>query len=109
MSDLSLDAVRRGDVTIEDLRITPETLAAQAIVAERHANPQLAANLRRAGELTALSDADVMRIYEALRPHRSTPDELGQLARWLDERGAVQCADLVREARTVYVRRGLCR
>ena len=109
LSDVTLDAVRAGEIGTDDLRIHPETLEHQAEVAERHANPQLAANFRRAAELTALDDADVMRIYEALRPRRSTFEELEDVAAWLSSRGAVINAALVREAAAVYRRRGLCR
>jgi propanediol dehydratase small subunit len=109
LSEVTLDAVRAGEIGTDDLRIHPETLEHQASVAARHANPQLAANFRRAAELTALDDADVMRIYEALRPRRSTFEELEELAAWLSSRGAVINAALVREAAEVYQRRGLCR
>jgi propanediol dehydratase small subunit len=109
LDEITLEAARAGEVAIDDLRIHPETLEHQAQVSEAHANPQLAANLRRAAELTTLDDVDVMRIYEALRPRRSTADELEELAAWLTARGAVLNAALVREARAGYLRRGLCR
>ena len=109
LDEITLEAVRAGEIGIDDLRIHPETLEHQARVSEAHANPQLAANLRRAAELATLDDTDVMRIYEALRPRRSTADELEELAAWLEARGAAVNAALVREARVAYVRRGLCR
>ncbi len=67
-SELTLAAVRRGELGLSDLRIHPATLEHQAEVAERHGNPQLAANLLRAAELTRLSDEEVLGIYESLRP-----------------------------------------
>ena len=73
VDELTLEAVRRGEVSLADLRIHPETLERQAEVAAGHANPQLAENLRRAAELTRLPDDEVLAIYEALRPGRSTP------------------------------------
>ncbi|MEU6413995.1 diol dehydratase small subunit [Microbispora sp. NPDC046933] len=106
---VTLEAVRRGEVSADDLRIHPETLETQAVAAERHGNPQLAANLRRAAELARISDEDVMRVYEALRPRRATAGELSALAGWLEERGCPRNAALVRQARDVYVRRGLTR
>ena len=48
VADLTLEAVRAGEVSVADLRIHPETLERQAVVAEQHGNPQLADNLRRA-------------------------------------------------------------
>jgi propanediol dehydratase small subunit len=107
--DVTVDAVRAGDITVDDVRIHPDTLLHQAAVAQEHANPQLAANLRRAAELTGIPDADVMRIYESLRPRRCTAEELDEIADWLVARGAPLNAALVREARDVYVQRGLTR
>jgi propanediol dehydratase small subunit len=106
---LTLDAVRRGELTAADVRIHPDTLEHQARVAEDHANPQLAANLRRAAELTELSDAEVLAIYDALRPRRSSRDELLDLAGSLETRGLTLNAALVRQAADVYARRGMLR
>ena len=105
---LSVDAMRSGQVSVADLRIRPEALEHQATVAERHANPQLAENLRRAAELTRLPDDEVLAIYDALRPGRSTAARLTELAAALTERGLPRCAALVAEAAEVYLRRGLC-
>ena len=99
VSELTLDAVRRGEIGLEDLRIHPDTLERQAAVAAQHANPQLAQNLRRAAELTQLADDEVLAIYEALRPGRATAADLTALADSL--------AALVAEAAEVYARRGL--
>jgi propanediol dehydratase small subunit len=109
LDELTLDAVMAGEVTVADLRIHPDTLEHQAEVAEAHANPQLAQNFRRAAELTGLDDAEVLRIYEALRPGRSSAADLEALATSLAERGAVRNAALIREASRVYQRRGLTR
>ena len=84
MDGLTVEAVRAGEVGVADLRIHPETLERQAVVAEQHGNPQLAENLRRAAELTRLPDDEVLAIYEALRPGRSTPAQLTELAASLD-------------------------
>jgi propanediol dehydratase small subunit len=107
VGELTLEAVRRGEVGLEDLRIHPETLERQAAIAEQHANRQLAENLRRAAELTLLGDEEVLAIYAALRPGRTTPAELTALADSLAGRGLPRCAALVAEAAEVYARRGL--
>lgn len=104
---LSLDSVLTGSVTADDVRIHPDTLRRQADVAHAHANPHLAANLRRAAELTALPDERVLAIYEALRPGRSTFAELEEIAAELDVVPAPACSALVREAAAAYVRRGV--
>jgi propanediol dehydratase small subunit len=107
--ELTLEAAARGELSPADLRIHPDTLRHQAEVAETHGNPQLGENLRRAAELTALPDDEVLAIYEALRPGRSTAAGLEAVAMRLDEAGAPLCAALVREAAEVYARRGLLR
>ena len=107
LDQLTVEAVRAGEVGLADLRIHPETLERQAVVAERHGNPQLAENLRRAAELTRLPDEEVLAIYEALRPGRSTPGQLTELAASLAGRGLPRCAVLLTEAAEVYARRGL--
>jgi propanediol dehydratase small subunit len=104
---LTLDAVRSGEVSLDDIRIAPATLERQARVAAEHGNPQLAENLLRAGELATLPDSEVLAIYEALRPHRSTAAELSALADSLAVRGLTRCAALVAEAAEVYERRSL--
>ena len=107
VSDLSLESVCAGEAKLADLRIHPETLERQAEVARQHANPQLAQNLLRAAELTRLPDEEVLAIYEALRPGRSTVAELTALAESLAGRDLPRCAALVAEAADVYGRRGL--
>jgi propanediol dehydratase small subunit len=104
---LTVEAVRAGEIGVADLRIHPETLERQARVAEDHANPQLAENLRRAAELTRLPDDEVLAIYDALRPGRSTAGQLTALAGSLADRELPLCAALVAEAAEVYARRGL--
>ena len=107
--ELTVAALVRGELTPDDVRIHPSTLEAQAAVAERHGNPQLAANFRRAAELATFSEAEILAFYEALRPRRSTMDELDALAGELRARSAPRCAALVREAAAAYARRGLLR
>jgi propanediol dehydratase small subunit len=107
VAGLTVEAVRAGEIGVADLRIHPDTLERQAVVAEQYGNPQLAENLRRAAELTRLPDAEVLAVYEALRPGRSTPGQLTELAASLDARGLPRCAALLTEAADVYARRGL--
>jgi propanediol dehydratase small subunit len=107
VESLTVETVRAGEIGVADLRIHPDTLVRQAVVAEKHGNPQLADNLRRAAELTRLADEEVLAVYEALRPGRSTPAQLTELAASLAARGLPRCAALVTEAADVYARRGL--
>lgn len=106
-AELSLENLARDQLGADDVRIHPDTLELQAQVAEQHANPQLAANFRRAAELASLSEEEVLGLYEALRPHRSTAADLDALAERLDGYPAPLCAALFREAAVVYARRSL--
>ena len=107
-SDLTMDAVMSGAVAPEDLRSSPQTLRFQAAISEDAGRPQLAANLRRAAELTALPDERVLNMYNALRPNVSTKEELEAIAQELESSyNATHSAALVREAAEVYERRGV--
>jgi propanediol dehydratase small subunit len=68
---------------------------------------QLADNLLRAAELAVLPDEAILEIYTALRPRRSSADELTAWAAQLDGWGAPVTAAFVREAARVYAARGL--
>lgn len=105
----TVQAAVDGNLGLSDLRMDPAALAHQATVAEEGGNPQLAENFLRAAELATIDDHEVMNLYEALRPHRSTAEELEALRDSLEARGATRCAELVRQAAVVYARRGLLR
>ncbi len=108
LSELTLEAIRNGKVAPEDLSIHPDTLRAQADIAEEAGFPHLAENLRRAAELTRVPNEKVLMIYEALRPYRTSYERLLKLADELERvYQAVACARFVREAANVYRERGL--
>lgn len=109
MSDITVENAVDGKLGLGDLRMDPAALAHQAAVAEEGGNPQLAENFLRAAELATIDDEEVMGLYEALRPHRSTAAELEQLRVSLVDRGAPRCAALVEQAAAAYARRGLLR
>lgn len=97
--EVTLEAVMAGRVTMADLRVTAEALELQAQVAEQAGRPQLAENLRRAAELVAVPDEEILAIYNALRPGRASREELLALASELEARyGAFRCAAHIREA-----------
>lgn len=98
-----------GKLRLSDLRMDPAVLAHQAEVAKTGGNPQLAENFLRAAELAVMDDEEVMGLYEALRPHRSSAEQLETLRLSLEGRGASRCAELVGQAAVVYARRGLLR
>jgi propanediol dehydratase small subunit len=108
LDELTLDALRSGRLDASEMRATAETLELQAQVALAAGRGQLAANLERAAELTAVPDEVILEVYTALRPHRSTADELESWADRLErEFQAMMTAAFVREARAVYAKRNL--
>ncbi len=110
LTDITLDAASAGELEISDLQIQADTLRAQADIARQAGFHQLAANLTRAAELTAVPNADVLRMYEQLRPGRASYEELLALAGLLEQRyHATETARMVREAATIYQARGLLR
>lgn len=108
LDELTLDALRAGRLSSDAMRATPETLLRQAAVAHAAGRTQLAANLARAAELTAVPDDVILRLYTALRPRRTTAAELERWAERLErEYGAHSVAAFVREAAGAYAERSL--
>jgi propanediol dehydratase small subunit len=107
LEDITLEAARAGSITGSEIRATPETLRRQAGIARAGGRAPLAENLMRAAELAQVPDAELLAIYTALRPHRSTAPELEQWAIRLEGWGALRTAAFVREATAAYVERGL--
>jgi propanediol dehydratase small subunit len=107
LSEITLKKVLDGEIKFEDIKIRPETLEYQAQVAESVGRPRLAMNMRRAAEMTRIPDQRLLEMYNALRPYRSTKQELLAMADELESRyQAKTCAGLVREAAAVYEKRG---
>ncbi len=107
LEQLTLSAAREGLIAGDDLRATAETLTRQAEVARAAGRTQLAENLERAAELTRVPADELLSVYTALRPGRSTVEELDRWAARLDDHGASRTAAFVREAAATYVERGL--
>lgn len=105
---LTMEGVREGRVTGEDLRISRDMLLHQAEVAQSAGKKQIAQNLRRAAEMTAVPDEKVIEMYDKLRPNRSTKRELTEMADILEHQyQAPMLAKLVREAVEIYEKRGI--
>lgn len=109
LSDITLEAVLDGSVTMEDLRITPEALLAQADIARDAGRPTLAQNFARAAELVEVPQDVIMQVYELLRPGRArAKQQLLDAAQMLRaEYGAARMAAFVEEAAETYEERGL--
>jgi propanediol dehydratase small subunit len=108
LDEITMQTLLAGELTTEDFRVSGETLRRQADAAEAAGYRQFAQNLRRAAELTQISNKEVLEIYAKLRPGRTTYSELIALAQHLqDEHDAPQTAALIREAAEVYLERGI--
>ncbi|MEM7030610.1 MAG: diol dehydratase small subunit [Chloroflexota bacterium] len=110
LTEITLDSAQAGELGGEDLQIQAETLKAQAQIAHQAGYTQLAVNLTRAAELTAVPNEILLDMYETLRPRRATFAELEALADMLAlTYDAAENARFVREAASVYQARGLLR
>ena len=110
LSEITLEAASANNLSAADLRISADTLRAQAEIARQAGYRQLAENLFRAAELTGVPNEELLQMYEMLRPKRATFEELIALAATLEEKyGASENARFVREAALVYQTRDLLR
>jgi len=107
LGDVTLAALRAGELDAAEMRATPATLRLQAEVALATGRTQLAESLERAAELAAVPDDLLLEVYTALRPRRATASELEEWARRLDGHDASRTAAFVREAAAAYAERGL--
>ena len=99
LADVTVEAAAAGALEIADVQVSAETLRAQAEVARAAGYANLAANLARAAELTAVPNDELLRMYETLRPGRVSHAELIALAERLEGHyQAPENARLVREA-----------
>ena len=109
LAEVTLEGLRSGRVSPDELRATPETLLRQAAVARAAGRAQLAENLERSAELAGLPEDEVLSVYTALRPRRATAAELEVIAQHLADVAAPRCAAFVLEAAIAMAERGLLR
>ena len=109
LADLTLDGVMKGDVIIEDLRITPQALNDQADVSRSAGRPRLAENFERASELVNVPQDFIMEVYELLRPGRAKNKGvlLAAAQTMRETHNAKRIASFIEEAAEVYEKRGL--
>jgi propanediol dehydratase small subunit len=106
LQDITLDAVLNGSITADDVRISPRTLELQAQISESVGKDAFARNLRRAAELITIPDDRILQIYNALRPYRSTKQELLDIADELENKYDAKInSAFVKEAAQVYEER----
>ena len=108
LTDITLDEVMKGHISSDDIKISKEMLKAQGQVAKESGNDPMEKNFERAAELVDVPDDVILKMYDKLRPNRSTKLELVQMAQELIEKyNAKNCARLVMEAAEVYEKRGI--
>jgi len=108
--EITLDGVLSGEISSADIRISPDALHNQSVIADQANRSALADNLRRAAELTNVPNEEILSIYNALRPHRSTRVELDEICNRLEtEYGATTTAQFIRDAIIIYEQKGLIR
>ncbi len=109
LNDITLEAVVAGDVTMEDLRITPKALADQAEISRAANRPTLALNFERAADLVNVPQDFIMSAYELLRPGRAkSKQQLLDVAQAFRQAYKAQrMAEFIEEAAEIYERRGL--
>lgn len=108
LSDITLDEVMKNHVAPDDIKISKEMLRAQGQVAKEAGNNPMEKNFERAAELVDVPDDVILKMYDKLRPNRSTKLELVMMAQELLEKyNARNCARLVMEAAEVYEKRGI--
>lgn len=108
LDDINLDEVMKNHVGPDDIKISKDTLLAQGIVAKQNGNDPMEKNFERAAELVDVPDEVILKMYDKLRPNRSTKLELVNMAKELLEKyNAKNCAKLVLEAAEVYEKRGI--
>ena len=108
--DITLDRILSGEVKSADIRISPEALHRQADIADAANRASLADNLRRAAELTGIPNEEILAMYNALRPHRSSRSELEEICHRLETGyGAKTTARFIRDAIGIYEQKGLLR
>ena len=108
LTEITLDEVMKGHIFSDDIKISKEMLKAQGQVAKESGNDPMEKNFERAAELVDVPDEVILKMYDKLRPNRSTKLELVQMAQELIEKyNAKNCAKLVMEAAEVYEKRGI--
>lgn len=108
LDDITIDEIKKGNITADDIKISKEMLSKQGEVAKANGNFELANNFERAAELVDVPDEIILDMYNKLRPKRATKAELIAMANELtDTYKAVNCAKLVLNAVEIYERRGV--
>ncbi|MDR1028371.1 MAG: diol dehydratase small subunit [Clostridiales Family XIII bacterium] len=99
IEDITFENIERGAVSVYDCRTSKEGLLAQAAIAELTGDRYIAGSLKRAAEMVDIDGDKIIEIYNALRPYRSSEEDLTGLAFELRTKyGAEENARFIEEA-----------
>ena len=70
LDDITLEAVKRGEISGDDIKISKEMLRKQGQVAKEADSPAMEKNFERAAELVDVPDDVILTMYNMLRPNR---------------------------------------
>jgi propanediol dehydratase small subunit len=106
---ITVAALKTGGATMDDLRITKDSLLMQAEIAEAAGRPRLGANFQRAADMVDVPQDYLLQAYELLRPGRakSKAELLNAAKNFRETYKAERVAAFLEEAAEVYERRGL--
>lgn len=108
INEITIENVLNGKIKLEDIKISSETLLRQGNIAYECGRPQLKKNFQRAAELVDVPDDIVLKVYESLRPNRSTKGELLKIASILKNKyKAEECAKFIQNTVDVYEKRSI--
>lgn len=103
LDDITLKDVTNDQIKGDEMRITPQALKMQGEIAASAGRPAIQKNFQRAAELTKVPDARLLEMYNALRPYRSTKQDLLDIADELRNKyNAPICAAWFEEAAKYY-------
>ncbi|KRM28606.1 diol dehydratase small subunit [Limosilactobacillus panis] len=103
LDDINLNSIKNDQIKGDEMRITPEALKMQGEIAASAGRPAIQKNFQRAAELTKVPDARLLQMYNALRPYRSSKQDLLDIADELRNKyNAPICAAWFEEAAKYY-------
>jgi propanediol dehydratase small subunit len=109
LGEITVDALKSGAATMNDLRITQDALLMQAQIAAAAGRARLGQNFERAADMVDVPQDFLLKAYELLRPGRakSKQDLLDAAKTFRETHKAERVAAFLEEAAEVYERRGL--
>lgn len=106
IKDITLENYSAGKINRNDCRTSRNSLLFQADIARQDGNNHIAKNFERAAEMVGISSERIIEIYNALRPYRSTEEELYEITSELrNQYYAEKVAEFVEDAILIMKKR----